>query len=147
MIWFAIAGVLIIVSVIFLIGSHSIMKKATAFEEDKCKSFGIVVGYDRKQQISAKNFTCDLKIRIPELSDKNVFLCLTNGVNPFDYPVGTKVDIYYTRSTGRIPVVRAQLVNALAKQSSLLKALKGTRLALLAISGIMIVVGIVTTIY
>lgn len=73
-------------------------------------SIGIVVGHDRKQQTSLNTFTCNLKIKIPELSDKNVFLCITNGVDPADYPIGCSVNIRYTRGTGRIPVVKARLI-------------------------------------
>ena len=87
-----------------------IRKKKNTFDENKKKSFGIVVGHDRKQQISLNEFTCDLKIKIPEINDNNVFLCVTSGVKPEDYPVGCKVDIYYTRGTGRIPVVKAKLI-------------------------------------
>ena len=86
------------------------IKKDKSFEENKRRSTGIVVGHDRKQQISLNNFTCDLRIRIPEISENNVFLCITSGVDPADYPVGSKVDIFYTRGTGKIPVVKARLI-------------------------------------
>lgn len=80
------------------------------FEEHKMVGIGIVVGHDRKQQISLNEFTCDLKIKIPEISENNVFLCMTNGVMPEDYPIGIEVKIHYARKNGRIPAVRAELI-------------------------------------
>lgn len=88
----------------------NLKKNEILFEKNKKKSVGIVMGWERKQQISLNSFTCNLLIKIPEISDNGVFLCITSGVNPADYPIGREVDIYYTRGTGRIPVVKARLI-------------------------------------
>ena len=146
MVFYIIGGSLCSVSIMFLISAYFVRKSDLWFEENKQRGKGIIVGYDRKEQIIGKKYKHDLRIIIPEIGNSNSFLCISDGIDPMEYPIGSTVDIFYSRSSGRIPVIHAVLTNKTQQSFITFRILKCIGLILVIIGTICAIIGAITTI-
>lgn len=89
------------------------------FEDYKKETIATIVGRERKTRISLNKFLCDFKVIIPEISEEYPFLCNTpgKGLDPEDFPVGTKIRIEYALSPGDPPFVRAYFIEKISSEA------------------------------
>ncbi len=70
------------------------------FDENKKKAVVEIVGYDRKSGNSFTKTTWDFLVKFidnDEVGNDCVFLCCTGGVRSEDYPVGSKINVWYAK--------------------------------------------------
>ena len=94
LVFIVLASIMLIVGCIIFIIRY-IQKQEKYFEENKKRTIVTIVGYDRKTQISANKFICDFLVKFDD--NDNDFLCLTEGLIPEDYPVGTRINVLYAK--------------------------------------------------
>ena len=80
-----------IVTITLLICAFAIDRDNRSFEKNKRFGKAEVTAYNRVSQSDAYT----LYVRIPELSDKNIYNCSHGRINVSDYPPGTIVDVMY----------------------------------------------------
>lgn len=100
MVWYILSFFTVIIAFILLITIYYVQKESQYFDEHKKRGVVEIVGYDRKDRISLTEATWDFSVRFvnnEEIENNKVFLCLTEGLNSKDYPIGTKINVWYAK--------------------------------------------------
>ena len=143
MVWFALSFLTIIIAFVLLITIYYIQKETRYFDEHKKRGVVEIVGYDRKDRISLTEATWDFSVRFvnnEEIENNKVFLCLTEGLNSKDYPIGTKINVWYAKK-GR--AVHMEMEEHPPKRNlKLREVVKTIGICFLAISILFLAIGI-----
>lgn len=139
------AGTVVFFAVILLVVGVALERKAKSFNENVRSGKAEVVGYDRTNQ--SDWYT--LLVRIPELNDGKIYNCTAGKINLSQYPKGAIIDVLYAPKTiVGIKIVEVHLCdNPPADSFRLGRGIKRFSLALLVLTAILIVVGLITVIY
>lgn len=127
-------------AVVLLIIGVAMVSKGKSFHENKRYGKAEVAGYERGEQ--SNWYT--LLIRIPELNDGKIYNCTAGRINLSSYPKGAVIDIIYApKRVANINFVEAHLLdNPPADTIRLGTGIKKFAIAMFAIAGILIILGI-----
>ena len=93
------------------------------------------------------SFLCDLRVRLPAISDTDIYLCLAGKIRPDDYPIGTIVNVYYAQRETGLKSVEIHLIDdPPADVGRVAGIFKKTAIVIFCIAVILAIVGIAATI-
>lgn len=134
------SGVILLIAIVLLIASVALRKQAESFKQNMRVGKAVVAGYDRADE--SNWYT--LVVKIPALNDNSLYNCTGGNIDTSKYPIGTEVDVLYApKKIMGINMVEVHLVeNPPADSAKLSRGFKNIALALFAIAGIILVLGL-----